>query len=155
MATIDITAATTNKSTEMAKLLADGYHILDPDEISARARIIPFSYVADEAKAAGEYIVFAKVPRRTTIIDGKVYSDGAVATADLDLGLVPISTMSDAAIDGLMDGVDIATAGTYSLDDGVIGTEVTEESYLVGKLVTAGLASADVLNGYLLVVENS
>lgn len=154
MATIDLTSANTNKSTQMAKLLADGYKLLDPGDLGARARVAKFDYTADEAKAAGEFIVLAYVRKGTTILDGKIYCDGAVATADLDVGLVPVRTLDDANIQALAVALDIATAGTYGLKNGVIGTVVEEDSYIVGKLLVAGLANADVLKGYFLLAEN-
>mgnify|MGYP000085309175 CR=1 FL=1 len=109
---------------------------------------------ADEAKAANELIVLGFLRRGMKVLDLKVYCDGAVATADLDVGLVPKSTLDDAAINGLMNDADIATAGVYSITPASILTEVTEDSYLVGKLQTAGLANADVIKGYALVFEN-
>ena len=156
MAAIDLTSANTNKSTQMAKLLNSdgGYHLLAPQDIGAHVRVIPFNYVADEAKAANELIVLGFLGRGMKVLDLKVYCDGAVATADLDVGLVPKSTLDDAAINGLMNDADIATAGVYSITPASILTEVTEDSYLVGKLQTAGLANADVIKGYALVFEN-
>jgi len=162
MAAISLTASTTNKSTQAAKLpgISTAYQLLDPQQSGGRVRCLWWNYSnTDEAKAANEFIIFGLLPARARVLGGQVYCDGAVTNADLDVGFVPLSTLDDTLIDCFGDGIDIATAGTYPLCEGAQGDYmgyVTQEAgYVVGKLLTAGLAQNDNLNGYLLYVENS
>lgn len=133
---------------------------LESSEWSGRVRLAYFKYTADGAQAANKVLGLTQLRKGWRYLGGKVYSDGAVATADLDVGLAAADgsgeiddsgTADDA--DFLGDAIDIATAGVYDLLDtepSAIGYKLVKDCWVIGTLLTAGLADGDVLSGYIL-----
>jgi hypothetical protein len=157
MAAISLTATTTKKSDSMTKLLNTdgGYHLLAPSDVGAHVRVAPFKFTSPAAGvAANDLIILGRLRKGAYILDVVAVSDAWTATADLDIGLVPISTLDDAGLAGLHDNTDGATAGRYSMLSASTLTEVTEDSYLVARVQLAGMAAAKTLKGYALFFEN-
>lgn len=152
-------------SAQGTKLEATNFDPLKANELSGRVRCAFFNYVADGAQAADQVLGFTKLPVGARYLGGKVYSDGAVATADLDVGLIAADgsgfidkagTVAD-DIDLLGDAIDIATAGVYDLLDtepAALGYLLEKECWVAGKLLTAGLADGDVLTGVIFYVTD-
>lgn len=114
------------------------------------------TYVAPSAIAADKNIIMFEVREPARILSGKLYSDGAVATADASVGVIPMSTLDDTNIAVFGSGIDIATAGVYELMTGAANAslmfDITVPSYIVIRTATAGLAEGDVLKlsmGYI------
>lgn len=150
-------------SSQQAGFRASERSYIPRDELGGRVKIAYFSYTADGAVAANQVLGLTALRRGWRILGGKVYSSGAVATADLDVGLAAQdgSGVIDAAgtaddADLLGDAIDIATAGVYDLHDtepSALGYKLEKDCYLIGTLLNAGLADGDVLKGYILYTE--
>lgn len=147
-------------STQLTGVVAAEKNFLKQDELGGRIRCAYFQYVASGAQAALQVLGFTVLPKGARYLGGKIYSDGAVATADLDVGLMAadgsgfIDEANSVADDEdlLGDAIDIATAGVYELTDtepAALGYKLEKECYVVGTLKTAGLADADVLAGVI------
>lgn len=152
-------------SAQATKLNATNFDPLRANELSGRVRCAYFVYTASGAQAANQVLGFTKLPAGARYVGGRIYSDGAVATADLDVGLIAAdgSGTIDAAgsvaddIDFLGDAIDIATAGAYDLlatEPAALGYLLEKECWVAGKLLTAGLADEDVLAGVIFYVTD-
>jgi hypothetical protein len=149
-------------STQITKMeTAAEDRLLKPSELGGRVRVVRFDHTFDGALAAGKYVILAKIPKNSIILNGVLRTDALVATADGDLGVIPVSSLDDTNADVLLDGVDVATGGIFTFWTGTnaapnaSGFEVTEESYIALKLVTAGAADADVIDGHALIAVES
>lgn len=146
-----------NKSDQVLKLEpATGYGRgqSDPYDVGLPVRVLTQTYTAPAAIAANKTIALLKITEPCRILYGKLYCDGAVATATCDVGITAVDSLVDTNKAVFGAAVPIATAGTYSLADGLAsGTgvpgslfyEVTVPSYVYITLNTAGLAKDDVL----------
>lgn len=151
-------------SAQGTKLTADNFQPLKANELSGRVRCAFFNYVADGAQAANQVLAFTQLPAGARYLGGKVHSSGAVATADLDVGLIAADASGEIDksataddIDFLGDAIDIATAGVYNLLDtepDALGYLLEKPCWVAGKLLTAGLADGDVLKGVIFYVTD-
>ena len=140
--------------------ITDRQKKLDSNEWSGRVRLAWFEYTADGAVAANQVLGLTQLREGWRYLGGKIYSSGAAATADLDVGLIAADgsgEIDDSAtaddIDLLGDAIDIATAGLYDLTDtepSAIGYVLKKDCWVAGQLLTAGLDDGDVLKGYIL-----
>jgi len=158
MATINLYAATTHKSVQMAKLLSDdkGYHILAPADIAAHGRIVPFNFTTAVARPVNELIILGFLRKGMRIASMFVYHTAAGAGSLIDVGLVKVSTLDDAGISGtpILVNADFATEGVSNILPQNMLTEVTEDSYLVARIEGIPLPINAAIKGFALVFEN-
>lgn len=167
--------AIVSNSQQMADMPALGTYpltYLRPNESGGRVRQAFFYYAPTASQAAGVVIGLCKIPVGARIVEGKLISNGAVATAVANVGVVaadlsgvPDANTSDydpgngqsvlTADSGTFfaTGLTIATAGAYSYADTYAnnnGYVFQKDCFIIATLGTAGMTGAThILQGHV------
>lgn len=155
MATIAVNVWSAEITKDTPALNGGNRVYLKPNEYGGRLRLARFNYFPAVAVAAGQVIAMALIPRGARVQKIDIYSNGAVATATLNVGVaaadgsgLPDPNNVNGAGTGdvatvFNTGITIATVGAYSAADTIAhnyGYEAQADIYVIGTLVTAGLA---------------
>jgi hypothetical protein len=154
MATITFGYAS-NEVAKVKPLTGNPTGLQGPLEMDGHLQQLCTAYTAPSAIAANANIALAYLREAVRIIEGTLFVSGAVATATASVGIVPASTMDDAAINVLGSAIPIAaTPGAYPLLGGLTaGTgqpgnmfyDAPADSFVVLRPATAGLNSGAVV----------
>jgi hypothetical protein len=168
MAAIAITQNSAEIAKSTASLNSGNTTYLKTDEYSGRVRLARFSFYPAAAVAATAVIALVRIPYLARIIQGKVASNGAVATATLEIGAIaqdgggvidPAGPTADAT-NIFATSIAVATAGEYFFGHTVAlkyGYEVQAPGgiYVACKVNTAGFAgTGDGFEGHVLYVKD-
>lgn len=158
--------ATTQNSTEYAQLLSDP-SALYPTEIYGQAQVAYFTHDQSGAGDATSSVALCRLPPgrvRLLLPSCVVWCNWTTASATLDLGWDAYTALSDGASvladpDGLIDGLNVDTAGYFRFDTGIAALRLTGGTKLFesrsGVIIRAtsqdvAIASGDDLAGYLM-----
>jgi hypothetical protein len=135
--------------TELTQTRAENPSPLAPIESGARVRVKKFSFTAAGAVASGSQVALLEFAKRVSIIGGAItnisFSDSATADLGWTAKATPVDTNKDVFVDG-------ATAAAVFAAYMVTTTETTSFFLTTG---VGDLAADDVIEGYVLYVENS
>lgn len=162
-------AATNQKSTEYTNATASPVVNNAPHEMHGRVRVAFFTHDQDGAGDATSDVILCKLPAgkvRLLLGSSFMYVNWTTASATLDLGWNAYTDIDGDAVNadpnGLIDGLDVDTAGLYSHEDLVTAlTQATGGTYLfesqsgveiVATSQDVALATGSDLVGYLLYV---
>jgi hypothetical protein len=110
-------AVTAQKSTQVGKMEATPLTALKPDELHGRLRIAYFNFTQDGAGDANSTVDLVKLPPNARLLkSSSVLTHSAFgASRTLDIGYTAYNTQAGtavvAAIDVIMDGLDVSAAG--------------------------------------------
>lgn len=157
-------AVTTQKSTEYTNQTATPVEFVQPTESAGRVRIMYFTHDQSGAGDAGSSVALGKLPGgrvRVLLSMSKMYCNWTTGSATLDLGWDAYTavdgTTTAADVDGLIDGLDVETAGYFSMEGALAGIKATGGTYVFeskdGVVIRAtspgAIASGDDLVGYI------
>jgi hypothetical protein len=158
-------AVTTQNSTEYGNSVAVPPTFAQPTEAHGRVRIMFFTHDQDGAGDATSSVALGKLPGgrvRVLLSSSNAYVNWTTGSATLDLGWDAFTavdgTTTAADPNGLIDGLNVDTAGQFSLGSGVAatgGTYVFESRDGVILRATSqdvALADGDDLVGYIMYV---
>lgn len=135
--------------TELTQARAENPSPLQPIQAGARVRIKEFSFTAAGAVTNGSQVELLEFANRVTIVGGAVTNISLSNSATADLGwtlkAAPVDTNKDVFVDGI-------TAAAVFAPYKVTTTGLTTLFLTTG---VGALAADDVIEGYVLYVENS
>lgn len=135
--------------TQLTQARAENPSPLQPIESGARVRIKKFSYTATGVVAIDSKIELLEFANNVSIVGGAVTNLTFAATATADLGWTLKDTPVDDNVNVFADGITAAAAFAPAL---VTTTGLTSFFLTTG---VAALAANNVIEGYVLYVENS
>lgn len=135
--------------TELTQVRAENPSPLQPIESGARVRVKKFSFTAAGAVASGSQVELLEFANNVTILGGAVTNISLSNSATADLGWTAKATPVDTNVNVFVDGITAATAFSPYM---VTTTELTTLFLTTG---VGNLAADDVIEGYVLYVENS
>jgi len=135
--------------TELTQTRAENPSPLQPIESGARVRVKKFSYTAAGAVASGSQIELLEFAKTVTILGGAITNISLSNSATADIGWTPTASPVDTNVNVFLDGV---TAATMFSPYQVTTTAATTLFLTTG---VGALAADDVVEGYVLYVENS
>lgn len=162
-------AVTTQKSTEYTNSTADPVVNNESTEFQGRLRVMFFTHDQDGAGDAGSSVALGKLPAgRVRILLGlsRMYVNWTQGSQTLDLGWDAYTDGNGDAVaadaDGLIDGLDVDTAGYFNMEGALSGIQATGGTYVVqsqGGVVirataVAQLNDGDDLVGYIVYVAD-
>lgn len=147
------------KSTQVGKIEGSPAKRLDTTESRGRVRYFK-GYFKNETGgtiAANSIIALANIDAPGVILpSSKVYVTALGASRTLDVGLQAYKTIEGEAVaesvDGLKDGADVATAGSFNLDDAISGVAVTGPVQVVAKVLGGTMPTNAEVVAHLFVV---
>ena len=155
-------AVTTQKSTEYTNQTATPPEFVQPTEMAGRVRIMYFTHDQSGAGDATSSVALGKIPGgrvRLLLSMSKAYVNWTQGSATLDLGWDAYNaihgTTTAADPDGLVDGLNVDTAGYFTFDE---DTTATGGTYVIeskdGVIIRAtsqdvALAAGSDLVGYI------
>ena len=155
-------AVTTQKSTEYTNQTATPPEFVQPTEMAGRVRIMYFTHDQSGAGDATSSVALGKIPRgrvRLLLSMSKAYVNWTTGSATLDLGWDAYEavdgTTTAADPDGLVDGLNVDTAGYFDFGEDTTatgGTYVIESKAGVVIRATSqdvALAAGSDLVGYI------
>lgn len=135
--------------TELTQVRAENPSPLEPIAAGGRVRVKKFSFTAAGAVTSGDQVELAEFGNRVTILGGAVTSISLSNSATLDIGWTATGTPVDTNVNVFADGITAATAlAPYQVT-------TTEATTVFGTTGVGDLAADDVVEGYILYVENS
>ena len=135
--------------TELTQARAENPSPLQPIESGARVRVKKFSFTAAGAVASGSQVELLEFSNRVSIIGGAVTNISLSNSATADLGWTLKATPVDDNVNVFADGITAAAVFAAAL---VTTTGLTSFFLTTG---VGALAADDVIEGYVLYVENS
>lgn len=135
--------------TELTQTRAENPSPLAPIESGARVRIKKFSYTAAGAVSSGSQIEFAEFPNRVSIIGGAITSLTLSNSATLDVGWTLTATPVDTNKAVFASAKTAAAAFLPKL------VTTTGATTVFGTTGVGALVAGNVIEGYILYVENS
>jgi len=162
--------ATTQKSVEYTQFGVDA-SALYPDQLYGQVQIAYFAHDQSGAGDATSSVAVCKLPPgrvRLLLPSSVVWCNWTTASATLDLGWDAYTALSDGAAvtadpDGLIDGLNVDTAGYFRFDSTIAARRLTGGTMLFesrdGVVIRAtsqdvAIVSGDDLAGYLMFVKN-
>lgn len=163
-------AVTTQKSTEYTNATADPVVNNQSTEMQGRLRVMFFTHDQDGAGDATSSVALGKLPAgRIRILLGlsRMYVNWTTSSATLDLGWDAHNDGNGDAVaadpNGLIDGLNVDTAGYFNMEGALAGIKATGGSYVLqsqgGVVIRAtcqdvALVSGDDLVGYIVYVTD-
>lgn len=138
-----------NASKELTQVRAENPSPLAPIESGARVRIKKFSLTLTGVIADTATIELAEFGKDVTIVGGALTTVTIAGSGALDIGWTPTASPVDTYVSAF--GTDEAAAVAF--DPALVTT--TEATTVFATVDTADLAAGDVIEGYILYVENS
>ena len=138
-----------NASKELTQVRAENPSALAPIESGARVRIKKFSLTLTGVIADAATIELAEFGKDVSIVGGALTTVTIAGSGALDIGWTPTASPVDTNVSAF--GTDETAAVAF--DPALVTT--TEATTVFATVDTADLAAADVIEGYILYVENS
>ena len=157
-------AVTTQKSTEYTNATATPVVNNTTAEQHGRLRVMFFTHDQDGAGSANSTVTLGKLPAgKVRIIGGlsRFYCNWTTSSQTMDIGWESFTaqdgTTTAADVDGLVDGLDVDTAGYFSVESALAaekatgGTHVFEsrDGVVINALAIEALVDGDDLVGYI------
>jgi hypothetical protein len=159
-------AVTTQKSTEYTNATADPVVNNESTEFQGRLRVMFFTHDQDGAGDAGSSVALGKLPAgRVRILLGlsRMYVNWTQGSQTLDLGWDAYTDGNGDAVaadaDGLIDGLNVDTAGYFDVEDDQTATGGTyvfqsQGGVVIRATAVSQLNDGDDLVGYIVYVAD-
>ena len=157
-------AVTTQKSTEYTNATATPVVNNTTAEQHGRLRVMFFTHDQDGAGDANSTVTLVKLPPgRVRIIGGlsRFYCNWTTSSQTMDIGWEAYTaqdgTTTAADVDGLVDGLDVDTAGYFSVESALAAEKATGGTHLfesrdgvvINALAISAMVDGDDLVGYI------
>ena len=160
-------AVTTQKSVEYTNATASPVTLNEPNAYHGRVRIAYFTHDQDGAGDAGSTVSLCKLPAgkvKVLLHSSAMYVNWTTGSQTLDLGWQAYTDGDGNTVaadpDGLIDGLDVDTAGYIAMSGALAGIKALGGTYtfnskdgvIIDAKAISALVSGDDIAGYLLYV---